>query len=561
MAPFGVRQFRRLLAGCVTINLVAFILATMSSVLAGQALGDKALTGVSLASPLFTFGSFLMALIGAGTGINYSLRRGRLDLDGAESVFMQGVWTSLAGGVVLGLLAWLFRDSFIALMSSDPEVVNHAVTYWRWLPFGLALMCFSGVLCNCCYCDGDTFFATVVSCSHCLVALGVSAIALKCGYGSSSCSLGFSIGYLFAFLAYSLHFLRKSNTFSFSWRFCLKDTWVIVKTAAGDATGFLGDVLSYVLLGYVLSSSFGLRALIGLPVYVFVVESHSFVNGFASAMQPIVAVYYGERNARSVRTTMTNVFVTLVAVCGLYSALLVVFPELVPSVLGVSDPSAVFIVRVSALMIVPGALINVLNNYFQLIEHERLAVALTVFYWMVFPALLMLVFPVFGDRSFWWWSPVSHWVGAALFAAFMLWRYGRNHFPLLLDREREAAIHTFDLRLCELDIAAAAESVSTKMLGFGVRRELAMRARLLVEESLMVIKERNGEKTVFAEVTLDLNDGIVITLRDDGVIFDITDADARVSGLRTYLVATMMQHQSEKSNILTTGFNRNVFRL
>ena len=99
------------------------------------------------------------------------------------------------------------------------------------------------------------------------------------------------------------------------------------------------------------------------------------------------------------------------------------------------------------------------------------------------------------------------------------------------------------------------------MLEFGVRRELAMRARLLVEESLMVIKERNGEKTVFAEVTLDLNDGIVITLRDDGVIFDITDADARVSGLRTYLVATMMQHQSEKSNILTTGFNRNVFRL
>ena len=62
-------------------------------------------------------------------------------------------------------------------------------------------------------------------------------------------------------------------------------------------------------------------------------------------------------------------------------------------------------------------------------------------------------------------------------------------------------------------------------------------------------------------MTLDFNEGIVITMRDDGVIFDITDADAKVNGLRTYLVATMMQHQSEKSNILTTGFNRNVFRL
>ena len=78
----------------------------------------------------------------------------------------------------------------------------------------------------------------------------------------------------------------------------------------------------------------------------------------------------------------------------------------------------------------------------------------------------------------------------------------------------------------------------------------------------MTVRERNpNRKRILGEVTLDLNDGVVMTLRDDGVIFDITDADAKVSSLRTYLVASVMQRQRGRVNLVTTGFNRNVFRL
>ena len=59
---------------------------------------------------------------------------------------------------------------------------------------------------------------------------------------------------------------------------------------------------------------------------------------------------------------------------------------------------------------------------------------------------------------------------------------------------------------------------------------------------------------VIGEVTLDLNDGILMTLRDDGVIFDITDADAKVSSLRTYLVASMMERHRDRINLVTVGW-------
>jgi len=565
MAPFGVRQFRRLLPGCVAINVVGFILVSMGNALAGHFLGESALAGVSLASPILTFGIFLMSLVGAGTGINYALRRGALDREGATRIFMQGVWTALALGVGVALAVWFARDAYIGLMTTDAEIFSNAVEYWRWLPIGVAFFCVTGLFLNCCYCDGDTVFATVVYCVQCLLSLLVTTVGLVRGYGAASCSLGFAVGYVCSCALLALHFFRKSNTFVFRWEFAAREIPVILRTSAGDALGFLGDAIVYAVLGFVISRSFGPKVLVGLPVFILVSELLSYTNGFSSAMQPIIAVYFGEGNQRSVRRTASSIVRLLAVVSAAVTALLLLFPDLALAVVGIGRsetlPLMRYVVRATALMVLPLTLMNLLNNYYQLVGREKLAVGMTLCYWMALPITLLCLFPVFGERGFWFWSVVSRWGGAALFALFVIWRYGRDRYPLLLDRERESAIETFDLVLGEMEIAVTAETVARRLETFGVRHEKAMRARLLVEESLMVIKERNAGCRVSAEVTLDLNDGVLLTLRDDGVIFDITDADAKVNGLRTFLVATMMQHQSEKSNILTTGFNRNVFRL
>jgi len=76
----------------------------------------------------------------------------------------------------------------------------------------------------------------------------------------------------------------------------------------------------------------------------------------------------------------------------------------------------------------------------------------------------------------------------------------------------------------------------------------------------MAVKDRNHGRRLLGEATVDLNDGVQLTLRDDGEIFDITDADQRVSSLRTFLVASVMERQSGRLNLVTTGFNRNVFK-
>ena len=138
----------------------------------------------------------------------------------------------------------------------------------------------------------------------------------------------------------------------------------------------------------------------------------------------------------------------------------------------------------------------------------------------------------------------------------ILLRCGRHGFPMLLPRGREAKIRMFDLVLAEQEIVRVSKAVAEAL-----PESVAQRAALMVEEVFMTVRERNppGSRLI-GEVTLDLNDGILMTLRDDGIIFDITDADAKVSSLRTYLVASVMERHHDRINLVTAGFNRNVFR-
>jgi hypothetical protein len=138
---------------------------------------------------------------------------------------------------------------------------------------------------------------------------------------------------------------------------------------------------------------------------------------------------------------------------------------------------------------------------------------------------------------------------------------GRRKFPYLLPSDREAAIRVFDLELDPVSVCASSAAVEAHLKLKGVDGRRASKAALLVEEALMVVSDRNAGKHIKAEITVDLNDGLTLVLRDDGEIFDITDTDARISSLRSYLVSNLMTAIPSRRNLTTTGFNRNVFKL
>jgi hypothetical protein len=202
------------------------------------------------------------------------------------------------------------------------------------------------------------------------------------------------------------------------------------------------------------------------------------------------------------------------------------------------------------------------NSYYVFIGREKLSSVLTLLAMCVLPVAMFPLFGcIWGMHGVWAALGVAPALALGLVALYVLVCGGRKGFPFLLPSDREDAIRVFDLDLDPATICGVSASVGAHLKAMGVDGRRASKAALLVEEALMVVHDRNSGKRIKAEVTVDLNDGLMLVLRDDGEIFNITDADARVSSLRGYLVSNLMTAIPGRRNLTTTGFNRNVFKL
>jgi len=563
MKNFGVEKFKRLLVVGSFSVVVEFLMGLSDSIVAGNLLGEEALAAINLLAPVMNGVTFFAALCGVGMGVNYAFESGSCHVKRAHEFFTQGLWTVLIGGVFLFALGIFLREPFLAFMDPGPAVAEPARAYWTYFLFSVPLEPVVVLFVNAAMADGDTRLCM----TSYLVQLSVNLVVLILTIrwlGAGGCALGTSVANACALGVLSTHFLRKSNSFRLLRHFDLRDTLRIWKSSFGDASSFLCSAgLFFVLNKFVIAHFTGAM----LPVLSTVIVTIGFLevfNGVGNALAPVVTVYVGERNTRAVRLMMNVAEKLAVGEGVLLAVLLAAFPQLVTRMVGVDDPAlaleANWAVRIVSGGLVFYALVYLFNSYYVFIAREGLAMAITVVSGFVSPVALVFLFGGAGMKALAACLALAPAAAMAGFSVFLVLRHGRKAFPLLISRARDAKITMFDLPLEETRIVKASEEVSRILTAARVPASTCLRAALMTEEVLMAVKDRNAGRKVLAEVTLDLNDGVVLTLRDDGEIFDITDADQRVSSLRAFLVASVMERQKARMNILTTGFNRNVFR-
>ena len=561
---FCVSKFKGLLLAATMSMLVEYLMGLSDSIVVGNMLSEEALAGLNLLQSPMNVVSFFANLIGTGTAILFALEVGRFNRDRANQFFSQGLWSALVLGGILVTTFVLGRDAFLGFFGASREVQAYATTFWNWYVACAALELLAVLLSSSCYADGD---GRICMCSYAVQLVGNCGLSIVLTHvmGMAGCALGTVLGNLGAVLTLSLHFFKKANTLKVVRHFRLRDAWSIGQASFGDASTRLCWAGLFFLLNMYVISRFGSRMLPALSVVMAVLGFSEAFNGVPTAAQPLVGVYMGENNTRGVRTVMGAAGkVALWEGFGM-TALLMVFPQLAVKLVGIDDPeiavAAETAVRLTASGLWAWAVLSLFNSYYLFIEREALACSLTFLGNFVMPVAL---FPAFGAV----WGATGTWTAlglapiatAAVFALFLLLRYGRDRVPLLLSKARDAKLHVFDFPLEEAKICGVSHEMVSVLKSQNVAQQTAIRVGLLVEETMMAVKDRNGAKKVIAEATLDLNEGVSLVLRDDGEIFDITDADASISSLRSYLVASLMGAQENRRNLTTTGFNRNVFR-
>ena len=562
---FATSKFRSFLPAATFAMAAEFLMGLSDSIICGHVLGETGLSAVNLMQGVFEIVTFVGMIVTVGTSVLFATELGALHIRRARGYFTLGAVLSVAAGLIIAAALFAVRMPVITAFGASQVVSEMAAAYWLWyLPASMLqpIAFFFGTLC---YTDGDarlslgSYVAQLVG--NCLLS-----VPLTMAFGAAGCAVGTGLGSLLAIIVLLFHFRKKGCMLGFSRHFVFSDTWRIVKTSFGDASKNIGKaVLMFALNAYVIAR-FGSETLPVLAVVVMTIGISEVFDGVANAAQPLASVYIGEHNAFLTKRVMRAAMVASLAEGGGVMLLLLAFPDIMLSMAGIVDaapvPEARLAVRLVAVALLGLAIMLLFNSYYVFIKREGLSSALTLSAVLVAPiALFPVGGSIWGAHGVWLALGLAPCLALVVFAFYVLTIGGRRKFPYLLPSDREAAIRVFDLELDPVSVCASSAAVEAHLKLKGVDGRRASKAALLVEEALMVVSDRNAGKHIKAEITVDLNDGLTLVLRDDGEIFDITDTDARISSLRSYLVSNLMTAIPSRRNLTTTGFNRNVFKL
>ena len=562
---FALSKFRSFLPAATFAMAAEFLMGLSDSVICGHILGETGLSAVNLMQGVFEIVTFVGMMVTVGTSVLFATELGALHVRRAQGYFTLGTVSAVAFGLLTAAVLAVVRTPVIVAFGASPSVSEMAASYWLWFLPAATLQPIAFFLGTMCYTDGD---ARLSFCSYLAQLLGncLLSVPLTLAYGAAGCAVGTGLGSLAAIVVLLFHFRSKGCMLGWSRHFIFSDILKISSKSFGDASKNIGKAaLMFALNAYVIAK-FGSEMLPVLAVVVMTIGISEMFDGVANAAQPLASVYIGEKNPLLTRRVMHAALVTALVEGGGIMLLLLAFPGLMLSLVGIDSPVTVpearLAVRVVSVALPSLALMLLFNSYYVFIGREKLSSVLTLLAVFGLPITLYPVFGSFcGAHGVWAALALAPALALGLVALYVLACGGRSRFPFLLSKDREAALRVFDLELDPAAICGASAAVGAHLRTHGVEGRRASKAALLVEETLMVVHDHNSGKRIKAEVTVDLNDGLMLVLRDDGVIFNITDVDARVSSLRSYLVSNLMTAIPVRRNLTTTGFNRNVFKL
>lgn len=557
---FAKTQFNRMLGTTIMAAAITFIANIADTVLAGHLFDSTSLAGVNLIAPIISLVTFVSALVAYGAAICRSVAAGRFDRAQMDACCSTGLWAAVVGGLSLAAM-FPFVGCYLSALGVYGETRGIAISYcsgyWAVAAIAPVFLLVNGLVCG----DGGHRHARLALIANIVVKFGL-AVPFSRWFGVAGLAWSTFAGNLLATVILFSFLRNKACTLNFRGRFSLRTFVAGVRYSVLDQFNMLGETLKMIVVNRFVVSHFGESYLPVVAAFSTVSMLVQFAAATSNALQPVMGVYFGEENYRRVREVAAygakfSFFVGLGA-----SAVLLAFPTVITGFIGLNDPElmapACLAIRIAASFLAFTELCFFFDSYFLYANCFGLSVCMISLDSCLMPiGLGLMLGGLFSASGLWLGlAMASSCVLMAVFA-FVYWRSGN---PYMLPAERDAKTFVFDLVLSEAAISEVSAKVMRVLQQEGQYVGKAVRAPLITEEALMVIKDRNQGRRVLAEVTLDLNDGVGLTLRDDGEIFDITDSDADIGSLRSYLVASVMSEQRSKFNLITTGINRNGFR-
>lgn len=532
--------------------------------IAGRLLGETALGAIDFVWPIVEFVFFLGVTIAGGTSILYSAALGSYDGDLASRRFSCGLLLTLVCGAALALILLVFQNAFFGFFGIGANMVCAVRPYWNWFLLQAVLSPVNIFLVTMVCADGGVRACTASFVAEFMVNV-VSSWFLCQSYGIAGCAIGTVLGTATGIVALLPHFRSAANSLRFRWWFSLREAGRILYTDFPSSSSFLFTAWTFALMNKLLIGKFGDEALTIMAVVSIVGNFRQLLDGIPNAVQPIVGIYFTERNHLAVRRVMVDAILMTVLLGGLLSLLFMVLPQVPAKVLGVESPE-LLARSVSAVRIVSAAFVfmgigSLFVPYYLFVSRPLISMLMTLVVEALGPALFCLVgIHVFGHTGFWGCYAGSFLLSSALFFLLLHLLNGRRYDLLMLPKGNEAGlVESWSDEVGERSACAIAIAVHERLEKAGASIKTIVRADMLVEDVLMTIRNRNPGRTVCAEVTLDLRRGVKLAFRDDGDVDTVKLDSVADDPVREQVMASVIRTASERNSTITCGFNRNEY--
>ena len=553
--------------GMLFAYLFSWFVATFGDladgILAGILISEEAVAAVELVAPVFSVLMFFSSFVAVGVSTLFVRSMGAFDKKSAYRICGTGLMAAVFIGIVLAAAMYVFEDAFFGFYTSTAVIDGLAREYYECLILLALIYPLYWLIYYLVAADGNPFLCfiatTVNAASNALFScLLVSHLGIK-GLG-----LGTVIALLAGGATMIIHFFRKSNSVRIIMKIDLKR--LVEASAVGSASSFIYLYIGIVdiIINKFLIVHFGDTYLSAYMVVNLVLNLVGCFTSAAAAAGPFVSVGYGEKNPLAIKNIMNFSTVPISVIGVVFSAIVFFAAPLLPQMYGITGPevfdSAVYAGRVLGISYLATCFVMHWINYLPRINCVLHSNVLAAVYLFISPLVFPMPFAIWwGFKGLVWGFFLTPIVAFLYHFIYVAVKYGLKKFPYMVpETDNKVFIHGLTLNTSE--IMRLRDEVERDLSSCGVSADIINKAQLVIEESFQIVRDKNPGAEISGDCTVIVSDSYVrLITRDNGIIFDITDANAKIKSLREYMNACLNESGLESTYLTTTTFNRNSY--
>lgn len=398
----------------VASSITLSVISMTDLVIAGNMVGELALSAISLGLPVIIFAQILYALFGMGGAILLSVHLGRGERAMCSRIFTLSMLASLIVSALSAILGGIFLEPMLLALGANPgAMMDAAQSYIGVLVVGMPFLVLSPVMVTFLRNDNEQRYAF-----FCVVVAGVSNMAISVwlvaafDMGCAGIAIGSIAAEALCCLLAGLRLFNRRRMFRLvRIRPGIEPLLLILRLTQHGGTLaiiFASQIILTIIVNHALGAYGGEE---GIAIYAVIKYLINFLfalfDGVTGSIQPMLGIYYGEREENNVRRTAAISAATMFGIAAVMAGLMFFGGRLLCFFFHITGElltaETLFALKVLAVYCPLMALTTFANAFYRCTGKTNMAFAISILDNLIYPiTAVILLSDRYGLRGVWY---------------------------------------------------------------------------------------------------------------------------------------------------------------